>query len=108
MCRKKGKTPICGICQKRGFTSESEVRKHIEAVHQLKCNICGLGGFYRPNNLKTHILDAHEGLGKDYSQRGKGLGKRTAEYSDANYDIFKTASKEGPTGLQENSYNIIF
>ena len=108
MCRKKGKTPKCGICQKRGFTSESEVHKHIEAVHQLKCNICGLGGFYRTNNLKTHILDVHEGLGKDYSQRGKGLGKRTAEYSDANYDIFKTASKEGPTGLQENSYNIIF
>ena len=95
----------CRICKLAGFASEPDVLEHVKAFHELKCDLCGLGGFYRSNNLKNHILEVHEGVGKvRYNQRGMGV----SEFSDENYDIFKTASKETSSGLQENSYNIIF
>ena len=96
-------SPRCNIC-KKVFTTIDEVERHINTYHKVTCDKCG-AIFYRTNNLREHILDVHEGMGgSGFRQRGSGV----AEYTDDNYDIFKTATRETSSGLQENSYNIIF
>lgn len=93
----------CGICKKKGFSSEQAIRSHIN-THILKCKKCEQI-FYRKTNLKWHTDHVHDGRVWTRLQFGGGV-KPT--FSSKNWDAFTTKKRQTNIGFSETSYNLIF